>query len=206
MIGRKFQKNDQSKRDVEFEFFGKHKLIRELSLYTFWDDIDCDIIDLFYNNNLITFDIYLIHFKNKQNIYSLNWKKLILFVFDCIHYWTQSFSICCDIHFRLISFRIKQSKTWSIISIENIRQTDFHIQHEIFKAIDQKWISLLIIQNQISLLRTFKTQQVIFFFYIDQNGDVTYKSKTFWILDHKFTIWKRRWSDSCWRKCWKRHE
>lgn len=29
-----------------------------------------------------------------------------------------------------------------------------------------------------------------FFFYIDQNGDVTYKTNTFSILDHKFTIWK----------------
>lgn len=29
-----------------------------------------------------------------------------------------------------------------------------------------------------------------FFFYIDQNGDVTYKSDTFVALDHKFTVWK----------------
>ena len=29
-----------------------------------------------------------------------------------------------------------------------------------------------------------------FFFYIDQNGDVTYKTNTFATLDHKFTIWK----------------
>lgn len=29
-----------------------------------------------------------------------------------------------------------------------------------------------------------------FFFYIDENGDVTYKTNTFSTLDHKFTIWK----------------